>query len=153
MQVGFIAAAPSACGLVAMLVNGAWADRTGKNRLHVAIPGFLSALGWALAAFSDSPAVGLFGFCLAIMCIMSMLAVFWSLPTSFLSGVAAAGGIALINSMGNIGGLIGPGTIGKINDLSRGSGYTWGLLALAATMFAAGLLALVAPHDPGQTGC
>jgi ACS family tartrate transporter-like MFS transporter len=151
MQVGFIAAAPSACGFVGMLINGVWADRTRKNRLHVAIPGFLSALGWALAAFSDSPAVGLAGFCLGIMGIMSMLAIFWSLPTSFLSGVAAAGGIALINSMGNIGGLVGPGTIGKINDLSGSADYTWGLLALATTMFAAGLLALGAPHDPGLT--
>jgi ACS family tartrate transporter-like MFS transporter len=82
------------------------------------------------------------------MGIQSMLAPFWSLPTSFLSGAAAAGGIALINSMGNIGGLLGPGTIGLIHDYDWTGSYAWGLLALAATLFAGGILAFFAPYDP-----
>jgi ACS family tartrate transporter-like MFS transporter len=82
------------------------------------------------------------------MGIMSMLPPFWSLPTSFLSGAAAAGGIALINSMGNIGGLLGPGAVGLIHEHDQTASYTWGLLALAATMFLGGILAFFAPHDP-----
>ncbi|HZW34947.1 MAG TPA: MFS transporter, partial [Isosphaeraceae bacterium] len=136
------------CGLIAMLVNGAWSDRTGKHRLHVAIPALLSSLGWMLAAFSNTPVGGLLGLCLGLMSIQSMLAPFWSLPTSFLSGAAAAGGIALINSMGNIGGLLGPGAVGLIHDHEQTGSYTWSLLALAATLFLGGILAFFAPHDP-----
>jgi MFS family permease len=148
LKIGLLAGVPSVCGLTAMLVNGAWSDRTGKYRLHVAIPALLSSLGWVLAALSDTPAGGLVGLCLALMGIMSTLPVFWSLPTSFLSGAAAAGGIALINSMGNIGGLLGPGAVGLIHEHDKSGSYTWGLLALAATMFLGGILALFAPHDP-----
>jgi ACS family tartrate transporter-like MFS transporter len=151
VQIGLIAAVPSVCGLIAMLVNGAWADRTGKPRLHVAIPGLMAAFGWMLAAVSDSSTVSLLGLCLAVMGMMSMLPVFWSLPTSFLSGAAAAGGIALINSMGNIGGLVGPGAIGLIHDHDQPNSYTGALLALATIMVAGGILAFFAPHDSGLT--
>ena len=148
VEIGLLAAAPSVCGLIAMLVNGAWSDRTGKPRLHVAIPALLSSLGWILAAFSSTPVGSLLGLCLGLMGIQSMLAPFWSLPTSFLSGAAAAGGIALINSMGNIGGLLGPGAVGLIHDHEQTGSYTWGLLVLAATLFLGGILAFFAPHDP-----
>src|SRR5438046_10719631 len=76
VEVGLLAAAPSACGLVAMLVNGAWSDRTGKHRLHVAIPALLSSLGWVLAALSDSPGGSLLGLCLARMGLQSRLGPF-----------------------------------------------------------------------------
>src|SRR5262249_46353968 len=55
-QIRLLAAAPSVCGLIAMLANGAWSDRTGRHHLHVAIPALLSGLGWLLAAFSHTPA-------------------------------------------------------------------------------------------------
>jgi MFS transporter, ACS family, tartrate transporter len=147
VEVGFIAAVPNLCGLIAMLINGAWADRSGKHRLHVAIPGFISALGWTLAACSSTPAWGLVGLSLGIAGIMCMLPTFWSLPTSFLSGAAAAGGIALINSFGNLGGLAGPGAIGLIHERDKSASYLGGLLTIAAVMLLGGLLALVSPHD------
>ena len=146
-EIGLISAVPSVCGLIAMLVNGAWSDRTRKHPRHVAGAALLSSLGWALAALSDSPAWGLAGLCLAMMGIMSMLPPFWSLPTSFLSGAAAAGGIALINSVANIGGLVGGGTIGLIHEHDQAGSYAWSLLALAGVMFVGAILALFAPHD------
>jgi ACS family tartrate transporter-like MFS transporter len=146
-ETGLLAAVPSVCGLVAMLINGAWADHTGKHRLHVAAAAFLAAGGWGLAATAPLAELTLAGLCLALMGMMSMLPPFWSLPTSFLSGAAAAGGIALINSVGNIGGLVGPPALGVIRD-QTGS-IRWGLLTLAALMFLGGLLARFAPHDPG----
>lgn len=146
LQVGFLAAIPSLCGMVAMLVNGIWADRTGKHRLHVGLPALVGAAGWLLAALANSPAWGLVGLSLAYVGFMSMLPPFWSLPTSFLSGAAAAGGIALINSVGNIGGLVGPGTLGLIRD-ATGSHF-WGLMALAGTLVLSAGLAICAPHDP-----
>ncbi|HVC99066.1 MAG TPA: MFS transporter, partial [Pirellulales bacterium] len=146
VEIGVLAALPSVCGLIAMLVNGALSDRTGKYRLHVAIPALAAAGGWLLVAVSVSPSLGLMGLCLAMMGMVSMLPPFWSLPTSFLSGAAAAAGIALINSVANIGGILGPSTVGLIRD-ATGS-HTWGTLTLAGTLFLGGILALFAPHDP-----
>jgi ACS family tartrate transporter-like MFS transporter len=146
LQIGLLAAVPSLCGLVGMLVNGAWSDRTRKYRLHVALPAIMAAGGWLLAALAESQAWALVGLSLAFMGVMSMLPPFWSLPTSFLSGAAAAGGIALINSVGNIGGLLGPWSMGLIHD-ALGSHF-YGLLTLAAMLVLSGALALFAPHDP-----
>jgi hypothetical protein len=67
---------------------------------------------------------------------LSMLPTFWMLPTAFLSGAAAAGGIALINSVANLGGLFGPSILGKL-----------GLASMAIILFAGGVLALCVRHD------
>ena len=147
VETGLMAAVPSVCGLIAMLVNGVWSDRTRRHRRHVAGAALLSSMGWSLAALSESPAFALTGLCLAMMGIMSMLPPFWSLPTSFLSGAAAAGGIALINSVGNIGGLLGGGTIGLVHQRDQSGSYTLALLTLVGTMFVGAILALFAPHD------
>ncbi len=145
-KIGLIAALPSMCGMIGMLVNAVLADRTGRYRLHVAVPAFLAAAGWALVAFSHSPAAGLAGCCLAVTGMMSMLPPFWSLPTSFLSGAAAAGGIALINSVGNVGGIVGPPTVGLIFEATKNLNSA--LLALALMMLLGGILALFACREP-----
>lgn len=145
-QIGLLAAIPSLCGMVGMLCNGWWADATRRYRLHVGLPALLAAGGWLLTAWADSPIGGLIGLSIAFLGIMSMLPPFWSLPTSFLSGAAAAGGIALINSVGNIGGLLGPSTMGLIYDTTHSHQY--GLLTLAAILLLSSALALFAPHDP-----
>jgi ACS family tartrate transporter-like MFS transporter len=145
-EIGLLAALPSVCGLIAMLINGVLSDRTGKRNMHVAAAAFLAAAGWSVVAGAATPLLGLLGLCLAQAGMMSMLPPFWSLPTSFLSGVALAGGIALINSVANVGGLAGPSLLGLIRD-QTGS-LTGGLMALALTMFLGGILALFARHDP-----
>ena len=76
---------------------------------------------------------------------MSMLAPFWTLPSSFLSGAAAAGGIALINSVGNLGGFVGPNVIGQIKAATKS--FSGGLTAMALTLFIGGVLALCVRHD------
>ncbi|HEV8003739.1 MAG TPA: MFS transporter [Planctomycetaceae bacterium] len=146
-QIGLLAAVPSLCGVVGMLLNGWWSDHTRKYRLHVGLPAFLAAGGWVLAALADGPGWGLAGLSMAFLGMMSMLPPFWSLPTSFLSGAGAAGGIALINSVGNVGGLLGPVTMGLIHDATLS--HLYGILALAGTLVLGGALALFAPHDPG----
>jgi MFS transporter, ACS family, tartrate transporter len=145
-EVGLLAAVPNLCAVAGMLLNGVWADRSRNHRLHVSMPAFVAASGWLLAALAPSPLWGLAGLSLAVMGVMSMLPPFWSLPTSFLSGAAAAGGIALINSVGNIGGLLGPGTVGLLNDATHGP--TCGLVVLSGMLALSGALALFAPHDP-----
>jgi ACS family tartrate transporter-like MFS transporter len=136
-QLGLVAAVPPACGFLAMIVWSIHSDRTGERRVHVALAAFLGAAGWALSAGSSSPWLVLAGFCLAQMGMLSMLPTFWSLPTSFLSGAAAAGGIALINSVGNVGGLLGAPVLGLFGQWS-----------LVAALGVGGVLALCVRHDP-----
>jgi MFS transporter, ACS family, tartrate transporter len=135
--IGLLGALPSLCAVCVMTVVSIHSDRTGERRGHVAFAAFLGAAGWALAVLSDSPWVFLLGLCVAQAGMMSMLPCFWALPTSFLSGAAAAGGIALINSVGNIGGLVGPLILGQ-----------FGLEAMVLTLVAGGLLVLWARHEP-----
>jgi ACS family tartrate transporter-like MFS transporter len=139
-ELGLLAAIPNACAVAGMILNGIHSDRTRERRWHVAVPAFLAALGWSLTAWIDSPLPSLFALALVQVGTMSMLATFWSLPTSFLSGVAAAGGIALINSVGNLGGFAGPNIIGQLKAAS--GNFTSGLATMAVTLFIGGLLAL-----------
>jgi nitrate/nitrite transporter NarK len=143
-----LAAIPYLCAVIAMVLNGANSDRTVERRWHMAVPAVVAAGGLILYALSDSPAWGLLGLALAQSGIMSMLPVFWTVPSSFLSGVAAAGGIALINSVGNIGGFVGPNLIGQPTKFT--GTFTLGLLATALTLCIGALLALRIRQDQGR---
>jgi len=113
-RIGLLVMIPSLCAVPCMVLNGMHSDWTGERRWHVAIPALIGAAGWGLAAVVRTPALYVFAFALAQIGIMSVLPTFWSLPTAFLSGTAAAGGIALINSIGNLGGFFGPNLIGQL---------------------------------------
>ncbi len=101
----------------------------------------MAAVGWTLSAWLKSPPLFVLALALVQMGTLSMLPTFWSLPTAFLSGTAAAGGIALINSIGNLGGFVGPNIIGQLYGLT--GTFTSGLLSMAAIMVAGGVLALL----------
>jgi ACS family tartrate transporter-like MFS transporter len=147
-QLGLLAAVPNVCAGVCMVLNGAHSDRTGERRWHVALPALLSAAGWALGARVESPALFLLAMTLCQVGIMSMLPTFWALPTAFLSGVAAAGGIALINSVGNLGGFAGPLIIGWLKE--RTGDFTAGMLAVALVMGVGAVLALCVRPEPAR---
>jgi ACS family tartrate transporter-like MFS transporter len=154
-QIGWLGAVPNLCAMGYMVANGAHSDRTGERRWHVAGPAFVSAAGWALAALTftprfHSPVLTLVALCLAQSGIMSMLPTFWTLPTAFLRGVAAAGGIALINSMGNLGGFAGPNIIGQLKSCT--DSFVPGLLALAGVLALGGILALRVRHGSSAEG-
>ncbi|HEY7330816.1 MAG TPA: MFS transporter [Gemmataceae bacterium] len=149
-QIGLLAAAPSVTAMIGMVLVGRNSDRTGERRWHVAGSAFTAALGWLMLALVVSvrltiPGLGsrwLFVGALAVtlMGMKCMLPVFWTLPPSFLSGAAAAGGIALINSVANIGGLLGPRIMGQVK-VDTGN-FTIGYLIMAATLLLGGLLVL-----------
>ena len=139
VAIGFLSAIPYAVAGVAMLVNGKHSDATMERRWHVATPAILAALGLIIGAHSVGalPLV-LIGFSLALGACLSGVSAFWSLPTAFLSGTAAAGGIALINSFGNLGGFAGPYLIGWFKTHLGSSAV--GLYIVAAFLFAAAAL-------------
>ena len=139
-------AIPYIVGAVTMVLWVKRSDRTGERKLHVAIPAFVACLGLALVPLVDDPMAKVALLCVAAMGIFAMLPVFWTLPTAFLTGTAAAGGIALVNSIGNLSGYVGPQVIGLIKD-ATGS-YDGGIWFLAACAFAAGVIVLFLGHKP-----
>jgi MFS family permease len=131
VQIGLLAAVPHLFAVVGMILFGISSDRTGERRRHLATAALLAAAGWGLTAWRPTPFAGLVGLCLAQTGMMSMLPVFWTIPTSFLTGAAAAGGIAMINSVANIGGFYGATILGE-----------FGLWSMAAILLGGAALAL-----------
>lgn len=149
-EIGQLAAIPNVVACICMVLNGWHSDRTGERRWHVAVPAFVAAVGWALGGWFDSLLVGLVALTLAQAGMMSMLPTFWTLPTAFLSGAAAAAGIALINAVGNLGGFAAPNVLSPLKDLT--GSFTPGLLIMALTMAVGGVLALCVRHDRAAEG-
>jgi ACS family tartrate transporter-like MFS transporter len=144
-QVGLLAAVPSVGAIICMLLVGMHSDRTGERRWHVAVPAFVAALGWLSAARAPTPVLFLLALAVTSAGMKSMLPVFWSLPTAFLSGTAAAGGIALINSVANLGGSLAPPFVGWMEQTT--GGFSQAMLVLAMVLCAGGVLVLFARHD------
>jgi ACS family tartrate transporter-like MFS transporter len=140
-----VSAAPYVVGTLAMVWWGLRSDRVGERRWSTAIPLFIAAAGIAASTVLDDPTAKMIAFCVAGFGIFACLPVFWTLPTAFLSGAAAAAGIAVINSIGNLAGFAGPFAMGWIRD-HTGS-YTGGLLLLAGLGIIAMGIVLSLSHD------
>jgi ACS family tartrate transporter-like MFS transporter len=140
-----VSAAPYLVGLIGMVWWGRRSDRLAERRFHTAFPLFVAAAGIAVSTALDDPTLKMISLCVAGFGIFACLPVFWTLPTAFLSGAAAAAGIAVINSIGNLAGFAGPFAMGWIKD-HTGS-YTGGLLLLAALGLLAMGAALMLGHD------
>jgi MFS family permease len=108
LEVGFVSAIPWACALLATTLIPPWCDRCGNSRGIGALALAISGLGLAGSALATSPLVALIALCVAACGLIVAPALFWTLPTSLLRGAAAAGGIGLINSIGNLGGFVAP---------------------------------------------
>ncbi len=141
--VALLSAVPYVSASIFMVITANHSDRTRERRWHVAVPAFAGCVGLGLAVYfleNHYPLPAFFCICLAASGIWSTLGPFWSLPTAFLSGTAAAGGVALINSIGNVGGFVGPYVIGYVKQTTQS--FTSGMLVLAGTLLIAGFLAL-----------
>ena len=138
--VGWINAVPYVIAAIVMVIVGRHSDRTEERCWHVAIAAISSAVGFALSAWFSNPYLALGALTLAFAGLKSTLGPFWSLATAFLTGSAAAGGIALINSVGNLGGFFGPYIVGIIKDRTHSNVIA--LLFLGAALFCMALLAL-----------
>ena len=140
-----VSATPYVVGLVGMVWWGRRSDRVAERRFHAAFPLLVAAAGIAVSTALDDPLLKMISLCVAGFGIFACLPVFWTLPTAFLSGAAAAAGIAVINSMGNLAGFAGPFAMGWIKD-QTGS-YAGGLLLLAALGIIAMGIVLVLGRD------
>lgn len=148
LALGFLNAAPFAAAIAAMIAIGAHSDRTGERRGHVAACALTAAAGLVLAALLQRHALGfLLAFVLCQAGQRAIMNVFWSIPPVFLGGTAAAAGIALINSIGNLGGFLGPDLMGRLRQWT--GDYAGGLLCLAAAevLVAALVLAVRVPRE------
>lgn len=138
LKVGLLSMIPWGVAAVAMVLNGMHSDRTGERRWHAAGGLLVAIVGMLILAFVPKHEVvlSLAGLTLITSGILSWVATFWSLPTAFLTGTAAAAGIAWINSVGNLGGYFGPMLIGQLRAAAKaagsGDGATHAFLALAA---------------------
>jgi ACS family tartrate transporter-like MFS transporter len=138
LQVGFLNALPGIVAVVAMVLWARHSDRTGERTWHVVGACVLASLGLVFAGFAGTALAVLLALTLVNIGISSAKPPLWSMPTMFLSGSAAAAGIATINSIGNLGGFVGPAMIGWIKDLTGsfqgGLYFVAGLLVLSAVL-------------------
>jgi len=139
-EVGALSAIPYAVAAVGMVIVGRHSDMTGERRWHVAASALVGGAAFAAGAFVHGTAATLAVLSVAMLGLASMLGPFWALASGFLRGTGAAAGIALINSVGNIGGFVGPNIIGYIGQ--RTASVTAGLTIIGAILAAGGLLAL-----------
>jgi ACS family tartrate transporter-like MFS transporter len=140
-QVGLVLVIPYAFATLAMVLWGRHSDRTGERKWHLALPAVVGTIGFLYGSHADNIYFAVAGFTLGAIGIYASLPLFWSLPTAMLGGTAAAGGIALINSIGNLSGYFGPSIIGKLKDVTKD--YTAGLLVIAASLALAAVLGYI----------
>jgi len=145
-QTGLIVSVPFAIGAVAMVFWSRHSDRTGERVWHVAAPTLLGAVSIPVALYLSSPFAVMFAVTLTAIGIFCALPVFWYLPTTFLTGLGAAAGIALVNSLGNSAGFAAPYVTGWLSD-ATGSNKA-GLWVVGLAMFLAAILVLILKAGP-----
>jgi ACS family tartrate transporter-like MFS transporter len=144
-QTGFVTAIPYLFGAIAMILWARHSDATRERVAHVGGPLLLTALALGVSSYTTDPTTTMIVLTVAAIGMFCTFAVFWTLPTAWLSGTGAAGAIALINSIGNLAGFGGPYLIGWVKE-ATGNAST-GLLVLSLLPLAAGLLVFLGGHE------
>lgn len=140
-QTGLIAAIPSIVAVVAMIVWARHSDKTQERTWHVVIPCVLACLGFVYAGQAANAVAIVAALVVVNVGISAAKAPLWAMPSMFLSGAGAAAGIATINSIGNLGGFVGPFAIGWLKHVT--GGYAAGLYVVGATLAASAAITLV----------
>ena len=138
LQIGFVTGGCYLLASVAMIAWAEWVARTGKKITHLALACLASAIGLLLAVVFPNFWVSLAWITLALIGTTSARAILWTIPTRFLTGLAAAGGLAFINSVATIGGFVGPYAMGWLRD-ATGS-FSAGLIAMAGLLMVSTLM-------------
>ena len=141
LNIGLLTAIPYGFAAVVMILVGRSSDRTGERRWHTALGAIFGGIALIFAGlYSDSTVFGMIALSVATAGILTSLPLFWTIPTAFLGGTAAAAGIAIINSIGNLAGFVSPFMVGYIKDATGSP--TLGLYVIAASLFIGALLVL-----------
>lgn len=138
---GVVAVIPFAVTTAVMVLVGMHSDRKGERRWHTAIPAFTAAVGLLIAGYGHSPVVVVAGIGVGLAFAEAMVGPFWAMATSSMAGFSAAAGIAVVNSLGNLGGYFGPDIIGFFR--TENGGFRGGLLAIGGTLVVSGTIALI----------
>ena len=144
-MIGLLVAIPSLVGLAAMLLVSRSSDRRLERRYHVAIPAIIAGIALALLGTTRSPVYSVILLSFLAVGVYSFYGPFWALPSEFLTGFSAAAGIALVNSLGNLGGFAGPYMIGAI--ATRTGNLYAGLAIAGASLFISAILVLLVPRN------
>jgi ACS family tartrate transporter-like MFS transporter len=143
---GLLSAVPYLAAAILMVLIGAHSDRTGERRWHIAFSAFAGGIALAVSGFSPGIAISVVCFAIALSASSSMAGPFWAMASGSFTAAAAAGSIALINAIGNLGSGFGPYWIGHLRD-TTGS-FRAGLLSVAALLTLAGLIVLFLDRGP-----
>ncbi|MDW3685611.1 MFS transporter [Cupriavidus sp. CV2] len=140
LNIGLLSAIPFICAIVVMNFLGHSADARRERRWHLIVPALMGAVGFAIAAsFTHNTVVAIAALSLAAAGVLTCAPLFWSLPTAFLSGLAAASGIAVVNSVGNLAGFVAPYMVGYLTDLTHSTQSSMYVLS-AMLVIGAGLV-------------
>ena len=141
LAIGFLTAVPYLFASIVMVVVGWNSDRTRERRWHIALPLVIGAAAFAWSASAGSLLAAMVALTLATAGIYAAVATFWSLPTAILTGTGAAAGLALVNALGNLGGLLGPTVIGLTKEAT--GTFASAMLFLAAALALGAVIALL----------
>ena len=144
--IGMLSALPFIGAAFAMVLIGRSSDLNGERRWHFTISAIVGAAGLILAATTRSPFLSLVAISIAAAGIWGTFGPFWATSSGCFTSTTAAGGIALINSIGNLGGFAGPYVVGMVKQASHS--FAGGMLAMAVSVLGAGVLALMLPTSP-----
>jgi MFS transporter, ACS family, tartrate transporter len=140
LSIGWAVVIPMVLSLAGMVYIGRSSARSGERRWHGAVPVFLAAAGMGIGTYIEHPFANLVFVCITAIGVYGAFGVWWSYPTTFLSGAAAAGAVGFINSFGNIGGYVGPYLTGVVRDCT--GSFHMAYLSLAAMLLVSGVLML-----------
>ncbi|MDR8071896.1 MFS transporter [Burkholderia cenocepacia] len=141
VAIGWISSLPYIAAVIALILTSRSSDARRERRWHITVPALLGAMCWLIAStYSTNVLVAMFALSIVTCCVVVTISQFWCLPTSILSGAAAAAGIAVINSVGNLSSFFGPFIIGYATEKTHSTAF--GLYMLAASLAIGGLLVL-----------
>ena len=142
LDIGLVMAIPYLIATICMVLWSRHSDKTGERVWHCAGPLALAAVGLICSAYAGSPVLAMIAITVAAIGLYCSQPVFWSMPTGYLTGVAAAGGIAFINSIGNLGGFVGPFAVGWLRD-NTANGFQAGLTFLSVCLVIGSCVAVI----------
>lgn len=146
LTIGMLSMLPYAAAVVVMILVSRSSDARRERRWHITAPALIGAIAWLVAVvFKHDVLIAMIALTVVTCCVIVTISQFWCLPTAILSGAAAAAGIAVVNSVGNLSGFLGPFFIGWISDKTHSTDI--GLIVLAASLAIGGLLVLRVRKD------